>query len=265
MHEEEFRLLDSIEDDHWWFVGKRRILEALLASDPATGRLLDLGCGTGGVLREIAPERPCVGLDRSALALRICRDKGFRELARGDLSALPFAPASFETVIALDVIEHLDDDVGFLRQAARLCAPGGRMIVAVPAFQLLWSQHDETFEHRRRYRARQLEEVVRAAGLQLERTTYTNFFVFPVAALWRVLSYRLGLGRLAPRHDFWPLPRFVNALLVRLYTLEARLLRSLDLPVGVSLVCVARRPGTGPVAPAGRARAPGSREVSAGL
>jgi SAM-dependent methyltransferase len=258
MHDAEFRLLDTIEDDHWWFVGKRLILAALLEADPGRGRLLDLGCGTGGVLREVAPRRACVGLDRSALALRVCRRKGNRGLARGDLAALPFAAASFDTVLALDVIEHLDDDVAFLRRAAGLVAPGGRLLVAVPAFQILWSRHDETLEHRRRYRASQLEAALRAAGLRVERTTYTNFFVFPVAALWRILSYRLGLGRLAPRHDFWPVPRLVNALLVRLYALEARLLRRLDLPVGVSVVCVAR-----PEAAAANPGAP--RESAAGL
>jgi hypothetical protein len=119
------------------------------------------------------------------------------------------------------------------------------MLVSVPAFSLLWSRHDETFEHRRRYTARSLESAMRAAGLELEHTTYTNFFVFPVAAVWRVLSYRLGLGRMGPRHDFWPIPRFVNRLLVQLYALEARMLRRVRLPFGVSVACMGRRPGAG--------------------
>lgn len=243
MNESEFRQLERLEDGHWWFVGKRLILKALLASDPGTGRLLDLGCGTGGVLREIAAERPCLGIDGSALALRICRAKGFSRLARGDLCALPFRAGSFETLIALDVIEHLDDDVGFLKSAAQLCAPGGRVLVAVPAFAWLWSRHDEALQHRRRYTARQLERAVRAAGLEPERVTYTNFFVFPVAAVWRILSYRLGLARFGPQSDFWPIPPALNALLIRLYALEARLLRRLDLPFGVSVACLARNPG----------------------
>ena len=242
MHESQFRELDRLEGGHWWFVGKRLLLRTLLEGDPGRGRLLDLGCGTGGVLREIAGERPCLGIDGSALALRMCRARGFTRLARGDLAALPFPPESFATVLALDVIEHLDDDVGFLRNAARLCTPGGRMVVAVPAFSWLWSRHDEVHQHRRRYTARGLERVVRAAGLAPERITYTNFFVFPVAAVWRILSYRLGLGRFGPRSDHWPIPGFLNALLVRVYRLESRLLRHLDLPLGVSLACVARRP-----------------------
>jgi hypothetical protein len=87
------------------------------------------------------------------------------------------------------------------------------------------------------------ERVVRRAGLIPKRITYTNFWVFPVAAVWRLVSYRLGVGRFAPRTHFWKLPRPLNRLLVGIYRLEARLLRHLNLPVGVSALCVARKPG----------------------
>jgi hypothetical protein len=108
---------------------------------------------------------------------------------------------------------------------------------------MLWSQHDETFQHRRRYTASQLEAVVRAAGLEPERTTYLHAAIFPVALAWRVTSRRLGLGRFAPRHDFWPIPRLLNRMLVWVYRLEARIARRFDLPFGVSVACVARRAG----------------------
>jgi SAM-dependent methyltransferase len=245
VNDREFELLDRIEEDHWWFAGKRKILNALLLRDPGRGRLLDLGCGTGGVLRSWMSRRPCVGTDRSKLALEICRRRGFDTLVRSDLNHLPFPEGCFDTVLLLDVIEHLDDDVGFLREVARLAAPGGRIVIAVPAFQWLWSQHDETFEHRRRYSAGQLESVIRSSGLILERRTYTNGLLFPVAAVWRILSYRLGLGRWAPETDFWGLPKWLNALLSRLYDFEALLLARFDLPVGVSLVAIARREGGG--------------------
>ncbi len=241
LEEQHYIELERLEDGHWWFVGKRLILASLLDSDPG-GPLLDLGCGTGGVLREWSRRRPCVGIDRSPFGLRVCRDKGFTRLARGNLDELPFAEESFDTLVALDVIEHLDDDVGFLRRAQRLCRPGGRVLIAVPAFQALWSRHDETLHHRRRYTARQLLRVVRSAGLLPERTTYTNFFVFPVAAAWRILSYRLGLGRYGPSGDFWSIPGFLNRALIHLYGLESQLLRRVDLPFGVSVACLARRP-----------------------
>lgn len=242
MKEAEFRLLERIEEDHWWFVGKRLILRALLDGQPVGARLLDLGCGTGGILRDWTDRGACVGMDGSPLALRICKRRGFSVLARGDLERLPFRDGAFDTIVLMDVLEHLDDDRGLLRGAARLCAPGGRVVVSVPAFQLLWSRHDETFGHRRRYRARQLEAIFDAAGLERERTTYTNFLVFPVALVWRVLSRVLRLGRSGPGHDFWPVPGWLNALLVRAYRLEAWWLARADLPVGVSVVCIGRKP-----------------------
>jgi len=242
MNDAEFRLLDEIEEGHWWFVGKRLILRRLLEGR-APGRMLDLGCGTGGVLRDWHREAGTgVGIDRSKLALQICQRRGFETLARGDLTRLPFQERCFDTVLLLDVLEHLEDDVGFLRNAARVCREGGRVVIAVPAFPSLWSQHDETFEHRRRYRRADLEQVVAAAGLQPERMTYTNALLFPVAALWRLASYRLGLGRIAPSHDFWPIPRWLNALLIRVYRVEAWLLGRANLPAGVSVVCLARVP-----------------------
>jgi SAM-dependent methyltransferase len=241
MNDREFELLDRIEESHWWFVGKRKLLNSLLSRDPGRGLLLDLGCGTGGVLRDWMSRRLCVGTDRSELALEICRRRGFGTLVRSDLNDLPFPAGTFDTVLLLDVIEHLDDDVGFLANVARLLAPGGRIVVSVPAFQFLWSQHDETFEHRRRYSAAQLRGVIEAAGLVSERRTYTNALLFPLAAVWRVLSYRLGLGRFAPETDFWSLPGWLNGLLARVYDLEAWLLDRFDLPLGVSLVCIARR------------------------
>lgn len=243
MNDDEFRLLDEIEDEQWWFVGKQLILRSLLERHVPQGRVLDLGCGTGGTLRHWMDRHPCFGSDRSDLALRICAEKGFDRLVQSDLARLPFAPGAFDTILALDVIEHLDDDVGFVASAGELLHPDGRLILAVPAFQMLWSQHDETFEHRRRYRASQLVDVVRRAGLVPERVTYTNTTVFPVAMVWRLLSRHAGLGRVAPKHDFWPIPSWLNTLLTRVYELEARALRRVDLPFGLSVVCVARPSG----------------------
>ncbi len=243
MDEVEFELLGRIDERHWWFVGKRRLLQALLGLGGGGRRLLDLGCGAGGILRSLPGTTRCFGLDRSEIALRVCRDKGLERVARGDLAAPPFAPHSFDTVLILDVIEHVDDEQPLLEGARRLCAPGGRVVVAVPAFQQLWSKQDETLRHRRRYSSAQLCRVVRAAGLVPERTTYTNFLIFPVAALWRIGTSRLGLARFAPRTDFWPVPRWLNALLAALYRAEAFLVSRFRLPFGVSVVCIARNPG----------------------
>lgn len=242
MNEAELRLQGEIEDEHWWFLGKRLLLRVLLEPGRPAGRLVDLGCGTGGLLRDQAVSGSRVGVDRSALALGICAERGLDRLVRADLRSPPFRAESFDTLLAFDVIEHLDDDVEFLRRAKDLCAPGGRFVIAVPAFQFMWSQHDVVLEHRRRYTARSLVRAVRKAGLVPVRVTYTNFFVFPVAAAWRVFAQRLLPGKAAPRENFVKVPRLLNALLVQAYRLEAWLLKRVDLPFGVSVVCVAELP-----------------------
>ena len=242
MHDEELHLLDQLEDEHWWFVGKRQILRAVLSPYSLGKRFLDLGCGTGGVLRDWTTQSYCVGLDRSAVALQHCHERGLTALAQGDVLKLPFRRSSFDTVVMMDVLEHLEDDVAFLREASDVCVPNGHMVISVPAFQLLWSQHDETFMHYRRYTASGLQRVIREAGLDVERITYTNSLLFPLAAAWRILSYRLGLGRLAPKTDHWQVPGWLNRLLIAVYRLEARMLRQFKLPLGVSVMCVARKP-----------------------
>jgi SAM-dependent methyltransferase len=242
VNEAEFQLMERLEDGHWWFVGKRLLLHALFGDREPRGRILDLGCGLGGVLRDFELSAACFGTDRSAYALRVCRSKGAAAFARADLLSPPFRAGSFDTVVALDVIEHLADDVAFLRVARALLAPGARLIVAAPAFDLLWSQHDVTFQHHRRYTAQSLRAAVEAAGLAPERITYLHALVFPVALIWRLASYRLGLGRFAPSTDFWPVPGWLNRILAGAYRLEAWLLRRFNLPVGVSVACVARSP-----------------------
>jgi len=241
MNQAEFELMERLEDGHFWFVGKRLLLRALLDQREPRGRLLDLGCGLGGVLHDFESERPCFGTDRSLFALRLSRRRTGARLARADVTAPPFRAGSFDTVVALDVIEHLPDDVAFLRRAAELLAPGARLVVAAPAFPLLWSQHDVAFQHYRRYTARTLREAVVAAGLRPERVTYLHALIFPVALLWRLASQRLGLGRFAPKTDFWPLPAWLNRAVASLYRLEAGWLRRRDLPFGVSVACIARR------------------------
>jgi len=246
LNEEEFHLLDRIEDDHWWFVGKRLLLHAIADRFAGGGRLLDLGCGTGGILNDWARESQCFGVDRSRLGVEICRGRGLEGVAQGDLEAPPLAAGCFDLVFAMDVIEHLDDDVAFLAKARELCAPGGHAIFSVPAYQALWSPHDETFQHRRRYSARGLEAAVRAAGFEIERLTFSNVLVFPPAAAWRLIAGRTPVRRVAPRTDFWPVPRWLNALLTALYRVEARALSRWNAPFGLSIVCVARAPGEGP-------------------
>jgi len=241
MHPEEFREMQAMEESHFWFTGKRLLLHALLdRAGGVHGRVLDVGCGTGGILLSLAGDAAVVGVDYEELALRFCRDKGLEAVVRGSALALPFEDASFDACVTLDVLEHVDDEQLLLGELRRVLRPGGRAVISVPAFQALWSQHDETFQHRRRYRRTEPMARVREAGFAVEWSSYTNFFIFPPALVWRVLRRWTGI---APemRTDFVVPPALVNRALIGTYHCEAQLLRRLRLPFGVSVACVARR------------------------
>jgi SAM-dependent methyltransferase len=247
-HEKMYR----VETRHFWFQGTRRVILAALdrALGPErarTARVLDLGCGTGFTLSLLPPTARGVGVDYSHAALRFARTRASRaELVRGSAYALPFADGSFDAVLALDVLEHLDDDVGAARELRRVLAPGGAAIVTVPAFAELWSAHDEALEHRRRYRLGEIEGVLREAGLGIEHGSYYNFFLFPVVAAARLADRaRIALGG-APAASGTELsipPGPVNALLGAVLGSERSIATRVRLPIGVSCLVVARRGG----------------------
>jgi SAM-dependent methyltransferase len=242
LHPEEFREMQALEEGHWWFRGKRLLLEALLARAGVTsGRMLDVGCGTGGILRALAGRGRVVGIDYAEIGLRYCRTKGLRDVLRASALALPFRDGAFDLCVLMDVLEHVDDEARLLGEVRRVLRPGGAAIVSVPAFQALWSPHDEVLEHRRRYRRKELVARVRESGLEVGWASYTNFFVFPPALAWRTLRRWTGV---APerRTDFFHLPPAVNSAIVGAYRAEAALIRRLPLPFGVSVACVASAP-----------------------
>ena len=233
--------LHHLEQAHWWYQGTRSIYRTLLrrhVSSPC-GRVLDLGCGTGGNLGLLSGWGPVTGLEpwRPALTLQL---SGAAELVQGTAETLPFRDDAFGLVAMLGVIEHVNDDVGMLREARRVCRPGGIILLLTSAFTFLWSQHDEANRHVRRYTARELREKAQGVGLQVRYSSYLNFFLFPVAASVRLFQ-RLSPRRGEPRMDMFPVPEPFNAALAGLLALEGRLMQWVRLPLGVSLVAVLER------------------------
>jgi SAM-dependent methyltransferase len=240
-----FTTFATIERSHWWFTARREIV--LSVADrfvPSGAPILDVGCGTGFFLEGARPRYDAWGVDPSPVAVELCRARGLERVVQAsayDLSAL--AGRSFEAVFFLDVIEHLDDDARALREALRVLTPGGLAIVTVPAFMFLWSEHDVVNEHRRRYRRPQLAALLRAVGFAVERLTYFNFFLFPLATADRLAS-RLARRRVAAELTV-PRP-WVNRLMGDAFRSERH--RVADpgrgpFPFGLSLLAVGRKPG----------------------
>lgn len=249
MEEQDYRTTYELEDHNWWFVGMRRIGMALLApawERPAgtpPPRLLDVGCGTGIVLEHLEPYGPATGLDFSSTALEFCRKRGATRLVRGQGEHLPFADDSFDVVTAFGVVEHIDDDRGALAEWCRVLKPGGHLVLLTSSYQWLWSGHDVSNHHVRRYLLRHVRELVEGVGLRAERMSYVNTLLFPVILAIRVIErIRRGSAQPEPHKDTGEVPEPLNRLFVRLLELEGRIIRRLPLPFGVSIIGRATKP-----------------------
>jgi SAM-dependent methyltransferase len=236
---EEMRLLQR---EHWWFLGRRRVLAALIGElhlRPGA-RILEAGAGSGGNVAMLQRFGEVSAFDMDAQAAGYClQDTGVECLVGALPDGNPFqGNASFDLVVALDVLEHIDRDVDSLRSLASCLAPGGRVLLTVPACQWLYSGHDVVHHHRRRYDRRGLAAVVSAADLRVRRISHYNSLLFPLVAGVR-LGQRL-LGRRA-RTDTRMGSSLANGLLATVFGSEAAWLRRAGFPVGASLFVLAER------------------------
>ncbi len=246
MERHTYAIMYELEGSHWWFAGRRRILESfvkeIIANLNVEGRapqILDVGCGTGANLEMLAQFGDAEGVDVSEDALAFCRARGLTRVSHGAAERLPYADASFDLVTALDVVEHLDDDAGGLREMRRVLRPRGRALLFVPAFMWLWGVQDDVSHHRRRYTLPQLTKRVRAAGFAVERATYANLTFFAPILAGRLLMRATG-ARPASENNINV--SALNGVLGHIFGAERFWLsRRLNFPFGVSAVCVARR------------------------
>lgn len=248
MEEAFYREYFRLEDRHWWFLGRRKILLSLLdryvGRDPeGNRRVLDVGCGTGGMLPYLSRYGSVEGVDSEQAAVSFCRERGLTNVSLATIPPLPFPDGRFELVTAFDFLEHVDDDAATLEEVRRVLAPAGTVFVTVPAYGFLWGDQDRVSHHRRRYSASLLRERLLAAGLSPRRVTYFNTLLFPPIAAIR-LGRRLMPRAGEPRSDLQLTDETgsVNRLLVRVLGAEARLLLRRDLPFGVSLLAIAEVP-----------------------
>jgi len=241
------------EDDHWWFAGRTwsllHMIDRLVAPD-GSHRVLDIGCGAGNMFHHLARYGPVVGVDNNPRPLAVARERGY-DVREGTAASLPADDDAFDLVALLDTVEHCEDEMAVLRECYRVCAPGGHLVITVPAFMQLWSHNDVLNAHQRRYTASELAEKLSRVGFRIRRTSYNNFFLFPMAAGLILLRKRAEQApELASPHfddkayqvEMEPAPPLLNTILKTVTWTESQVLRWLNLPVGTSIICIAQKP-----------------------
>ncbi len=246
MQQHTYAIMNRVEDSHWWFVGRRAILESFLeqiVNNPQSKiqnpKFLDVGCGTGANLEMLASFGAAEGVDVSDDALEFCKLKGLKA-HKGLAESLPFAENSFDVVTALDVVEHLDDDVAGLKEMHRVLKPGGKTLIFVPAFMWLWGVQDDVSNHRIRYTKQQIVERLQKAGFAIERATYANWTFFAPILAGRTLMKLTGIK---PESENNVNISALNGIFGKIFSSEKLWLRNFDFPFGVSIVIVAKKPG----------------------
>jgi SAM-dependent methyltransferase len=245
MERDEYRIMYEAEDWYWWHVGLRDLVFSSISRyAPGEGRprLLDAGCGTGGMLARCGGF-DAVGLEASDEALQYCNKRGLQNVVRGSVCDMPFEDGSFDVVVSLDVLYHLDvqNETDALSEMHRVLKSGGILIVNLPAYEFLRGPHDRAIHTRRRYTAGELRKMVARAGLGIVRMTYRNTMLFPLALVRRVIQKAFDSRGGAARSDIKAHPDFLNALLRRVLLMENRLLSVVDLPFGLSVYCVLKK------------------------
>jgi SAM-dependent methyltransferase len=227
---------------HWWFVARRRILEGVVKTLrlPTDSRILEVGCGDGSNLPWLVKYGKVDAVELADDLRLVAEVRGIATVHAGYLpDGLPAGvwATAYDAVVMFDVLEHIEADAVSLKTIKTLLKPNGKLVIAVPAFQWLWSAHDEAHHHQRRYTKQTLQRVIVDAGFTLEYISYYNFLLFPLGALVRLFGRLLGAKQ--SKVNEIPSPS-INVMFEKAFALERFLVPRFTLPFGLSLIAVAK-------------------------
>lgn len=238
---------NEVEKFHWWWAGRQELIKDLLVPEKPRN-ILDIGCGTGETLtfmKKVFPKSKLQGIDYLPEAVKYTKSRG-HSARRADALHLPFADASFDAVLLLDVIEHIKDDSGVIKEAKRVLKPGGVIILTAPALQFIWSAHDEGQGHERRYTRHMLLRLAAKNKMAVPFISYFNFFLSPIVIAIRLFS-RLPvfsrLGQYDSRLNYQLAhQKLVNSLLKFIFISEIKMLKLIRYPIGISIAVKMQKP-----------------------
>lgn len=235
----EFDEMASCEKSHWWFIGRRAIMDSVLNKfiNNKNNQILEIGCGTGGNLELLKNYGIVSAVEPDQHAISITMGNGFLSVQKGGLpDSLPKFDKKFDLICLFDVLEHVEDHLSGLKNCKKLLNPNGKVIITVPALKLLWSQHDEVHNHKRRYTNKEIISLVSQSGLKIVYCSYFNFFLFPTILLTRLVKALLNSKK---GSDLKKQNSFFNVILKNIFSFEKYFIPRLILPIGVSIVVVA--------------------------
>jgi len=241
MHPNEYAIMFRVEETHWWYSALHRLLVQALETylpDWREKRILDAGCGTGAILKRLGSPERNIGIDLAPEAISLCRERGLDNVIQGDICALPFEEASFDAVICSSVLYHewVPNIPRAFHEFHRVLRPGGFLLINVPAFAFLHSAHDDAVMTARRFKKKEIKDLLQSENFEICRLTYWTTFLFPLAVAARTLGGS-KMGR-----DFETAEMsFAQRVLGKIMGIELSLLKRCSFPFGVALFAVARK------------------------
>lgn len=239
----EYATMAEREKTYWWHLGRLRIIERYIAFVHKTGgryKILNIGCGTGGTIDMLEKYGTTDNVDVSDSAIAYMKQNGYGRIRKVKDIKLPYKDQTFDMVGAFDVLEHIKKEVPALKEWSRVLKNDGAIIITVPAYQWLWSEHDTSLHHQRRYTTKRLKEAARKAGLKPQKISYAIVFSLPLIAGFRFVHKILG-KKADSATSYVDVPDWVNKFFTKLLYIESGLHTHISLPAGTSVVAVFRK------------------------
>jgi SAM-dependent methyltransferase len=230
----------------WWFIGRRYLISKNIFRIWKSGskpKILDFGCGTGGMLDELKDVAETYGCDTEQLAVEFCQKRGLKNITKLENNNIPYENNFFDVITAMDVLEHIDDDKRAMSELKRILKSSGKLLITVPAFMFLWTTRDERLHHFRRYTKNELKSKLSSSGFKINKCSYMHSFYFlPLLLIYKIKKLFGKKDNAADiKTDFSYVPGPVNKILTGMLILEAFWLKYLNMPFGVSLFCIAEK------------------------
>ncbi|OGC50268.1 hypothetical protein A2716_03605 [candidate division WWE3 bacterium RIFCSPHIGHO2_01_FULL_40_23] len=243
----EYHKLSKLEETYWWHRGKLFLVDSLvkhLFPQKRGLEIMEIGCGTGHITKHLSKFGKVTGIEISKEAASHCIEKGIRNVLNKDVNEMRI-PKSFEKrfdlILALDVLEHIQDDTKTMRRTYKMLKPGGFFLVNVPAHKFLWSEHDEALHHKRRYSTTEILKKLTDNDFEIIKKSFFVSTFFPAILAFRTFT-NIFTKSTYPKTSYILLPKPVNDLMTKILELETKVLNFTNLPIGTTITVIARKP-----------------------